>query len=103
MERTNHLPLTLIKHLKPPSSTGPFLKADPNGSRISNLAESGEMAISVSGTGVGEGDGEYERSPGVYPWVGREIPVGGENLNGPLGVSRVSVAGLKFRDPENAI
>jgi hypothetical protein len=39
----------------------------------------------------------------VYPWVGREIPVGGENLNGPLGVWRVSVAGLKFRDPENAI
>jgi len=39
----------------------------------------------------------------VYPWVGREIPVGGENLNGPFGVWRVSVAGLKFRDPENAI
>jgi hypothetical protein len=58
MKRTNHLPLTLIKHLKPPSSTGPFLKADPNGSKISNLAESGEMAISVSGTGVGEGEGE---------------------------------------------
>jgi len=39
----------------------------------------------------------------VYPCDGREIPVGGENLNGPFGVWRVSVAGLKFRDPENAI
>ena len=39
----------------------------------------------------------------MYPWEGRDIPVGGVNLNGPFGVWRVSVAGLKFRDPENAI
>jgi len=39
----------------------------------------------------------------VYPCVGRDTPVGGVNLNGPFGVWIVSVAGLKFRDPENAI
>jgi len=61
------------------------------------------MAISVSGTGVGDGEGEYDKSPGVYPAEGRDVPVGGVNLNGPLGVWRVSVAGLKLRSPENAI
>jgi hypothetical protein len=102
MTRTHHFPLTLIKQVISGSSP-PSFKADPNGSRISNLALEGEIAISVSGTGLGEGLGASERSPGVKPALGSLSPEGGENRNGPLGVSMLSVVGLKLRSPENAI
>jgi hypothetical protein len=55
---THHLPLTLIRQVISGSSLGPAEKALPKGSRISRRVESGEIAISVSGTGVGEGAGE---------------------------------------------
>lgn len=55
---TYHFPFTLIKQVISSISLAPSLKILPKGSKISNLAESGEMAISVSGTGSGLGLGE---------------------------------------------
>jgi hypothetical protein len=78
---TYHLPLTLIKQVIWGNSLGPSAKWLPNGSRISNRVESGEMAIFVSGTGAGDGDGAYDKSPGVNPAVGSRSPCGAVKRN----------------------
>jgi hypothetical protein len=102
--RTHHFPFTLIKHLKPLSSPPlPSPRFVPKGSKISNLELSELIAISVSGIGIGDGEGAYERSPGVKPVGGSVGPDGGVKRKGPDGVCKVSVVGLKFRSPENAI